>query len=202
MHTTGGGDDAGIIQCIEGDPLDPGSWQRKKLVPELLLKIRRLFVTCDVFTRYFFVAFSCLFRGPHLLGKQCLGVFRGFFVVFSWLFRGPHFGQILRVLALEKSSEKKYVALIGRRLSSCELVRLREFVFHKRIITFSPSRVPIKCAPAEAVMRRMVYPDKERHDEKLVWQRPAMLAAQLLIAYSSSESVKCRFSKCRFSAEL
>ena len=28
-----------------------------------------------------------------------------FFVVFSWLFRGPRFGQILRVLALEKSSE-------------------------------------------------------------------------------------------------
>ena len=39
------------------------------------------------------------------LEKQCLGVFRGFFVVFSWLFRGPHFGQILRVLALEESSD-------------------------------------------------------------------------------------------------
>ena len=30
-----------------------------------------------------------------------------FFVAFSWLFRGPHFGQILRVLALEKSSDPK-----------------------------------------------------------------------------------------------
>ena len=26
-----------------------------------------------------------------------------FFATFSWLFRGPHFGQILRVLAVEKS---------------------------------------------------------------------------------------------------
>ena len=44
---------------------------------------------------FLLVTFSWLFRG----------FFRGFFVVFSWLFRGPHFGQILRVLALEKSSE-------------------------------------------------------------------------------------------------
>ena len=52
---------------------------------------RRLFVTCDVFARYFFVAFS----GPSSAWKkQCLGVFRGFSVAFSWLFRGPHFGQI------------------------------------------------------------------------------------------------------------
>ena len=49
---------------------------------------RRLFVTCDVFTRYFFVAFS-------------------------WLFRGPHFGQILRVLALEKSSDLFFPVLLG-----------------------------------------------------------------------------------------
>ena len=39
------------------------------------------------------------------LEKQCLGLFRGFFVVFSWFFRGPCFGQILRVLALEQSSD-------------------------------------------------------------------------------------------------
>ena len=26
-------------------------------------------------------------------------------MVFSWLFRGPYFGQILRVLALEESSD-------------------------------------------------------------------------------------------------
>ena len=74
--------------------------------------IRRLFVTCGVFTRYFFVAFrgfSWLFRGPLLSRKTVFGpfslLFRGFFVAFSWLFRGPRFGQILRVLALEQSSE-------------------------------------------------------------------------------------------------
>ena len=71
--------------------------------------IRRLFVTCGVFTRYFFVAFSWFFRGFFValfcLEKQCSGLFRYFFVVFSWLFRGPRFGQILRVLALEQSSE-------------------------------------------------------------------------------------------------
>ena len=61
--------------------------------------IRRLFVTCDVFTRYFFVAFPWLFRGFFValicLEKQCLGVFRGFFVVFSWLFRGFFVALIL-----------------------------------------------------------------------------------------------------------
>ena len=50
------------------------------------------------FFRGFFVALFCL-------EKQCLGLSRGFFVVFSWLFRGPCFGQNLRVLALEQSSE-------------------------------------------------------------------------------------------------
>ena len=54
-----------------------------------LIIFRRLFVTCDVFARYFFVAFPwlfwCLFRAWK---KQCLGVFRGFFVVFLWLFCG------------------------------------------------------------------------------------------------------------------
>ena len=53
--------------------------------------------------RGFFVALICL-------EKQCLDVFRGFFVAFPWLFRGPHFGQMLRVLALEKSSEKEQPA--------------------------------------------------------------------------------------------
>ena len=49
-----------------------------------------------------FVAFSWLFRGPLLSIKQCSGLFRYFFVA---LFRGPRFGQILRVLALEQSSD-------------------------------------------------------------------------------------------------
>ena len=44
------------------------------------------------------MVFSWLFRGPHLPGKTVFGPF-------SWLFRGPRFGQILRVLALEKSSD-------------------------------------------------------------------------------------------------
>ena len=55
------------------------------------------------------MAFSWLFRGFFValfcLEKQCSGPFRYFFVVFSWLFRGPRFGQILRVLVLEQSSE-------------------------------------------------------------------------------------------------
>ena len=59
--------------------------------------------------RGFFVVFSWLFRGPLLSRKTVFGpfslLFRGFFVVFSWLFRGPRFGQILRVLALEQSSD-------------------------------------------------------------------------------------------------
>ena len=71
--------------------------------------IRRLFVTCCVFTRYFFVAFSWFFRGPLLSRKTVFGpfswLFHGFFVAFSWLFRGPCFGQNLRVLALEQSSD-------------------------------------------------------------------------------------------------
>ena len=84
--------------------------------------LRRLFVTCCVFTRYFFVAFSGFFRGFFValfcLEKQCSGLFRYFFLVFSWLFRGffrgPCFGQILRVLALEQSSEIQEV----RKMSS------------------------------------------------------------------------------------
>ena len=69
--------------------------------------IRRLFVTC-----YFFVAFPWLFRGPLPSRKTVFGpfswFFRGFFVVFSSLFRGPRFGQNLRVLALEQSSDLRY----------------------------------------------------------------------------------------------
>ena len=53
--------------------------------------VRRLFVTCDVFARYFFVAFSWLFRAFswHLSAwKNSVWVFfvafRGFSVAFSW----------------------------------------------------------------------------------------------------------------------
>ena len=54
------------------------------------------------------VGFGGFFVALISLEKQCLGLFRGFFVVFSWLFRGPHFGQNLRVLTLEKSSDLPY----------------------------------------------------------------------------------------------
>ena len=43
-----------------------------------------LFVSCDVFARYFFVAFPWLFRGPHLLGKTVFGPFSWLSVAFSW----------------------------------------------------------------------------------------------------------------------
>ena len=63
------------------------------------------------FFRGFFVALICL-------EKQCLGVFtRYFFVAFSWLFHGPHFGQILRVLALEESSDLGFAENCGPFLS-------------------------------------------------------------------------------------
>ena len=58
---------------------------------------------------FLLVTFLWLFRGPHLSRKTVFGpfslLFRGFFVAFSWLFRGPRFGQSLRVLALEQSSD-------------------------------------------------------------------------------------------------
>ena len=78
--------------------------RRVKLTPDLRsedfsLLVTFLLVTSSWLFHGFFVAIICL-------EKQCLGVFRGFFVAFPWLFRGPHFGQILRVLALEKSSDK------------------------------------------------------------------------------------------------
>ena len=61
------------------------------------------------------MVFSWLFRGPLLSRKTVFGpfslLFRGFFVAFSWLFRGPCFGQILRVLALEQSSEREQAIL-------------------------------------------------------------------------------------------
>ena len=63
---------------------------------------RYLWLFYSVLFRGFFVVFSWLFRGPLLSRKT---VFGPFFVTFSWLFRGPRFGQILRVLALEQSSD-------------------------------------------------------------------------------------------------
>ena len=47
----------------------------------LRVGLRRLLVTCGAFARYFFVAFSWLFRGPLLSRKTVFGPF-------SWLFCG------------------------------------------------------------------------------------------------------------------
>ena len=47
---------------------------------------RRLFVTCDIFARYFL----WLFRGFFPQKNRRFSVF---FVFFSWLFRGPRFGK-------------------------------------------------------------------------------------------------------------
>ena len=66
---------------------------------------RNLWRFYSLLFRGFFVVFSWLFVALFCLEKQCSGLFRYFFVVFSWLFRGPSCGQILRVLALEQSSE-------------------------------------------------------------------------------------------------
>ena len=49
---------------------------------------RRLFVTCGVFARYFFAAFSWLFCGPLLSRKTVFGPF-------SWLFRGFFVASVL-----------------------------------------------------------------------------------------------------------
>ena len=49
---------------------------------------RRLFVTCGVFTRDFFVAFPWLFRGPLLSRKTVFGPF-------SWFFRGFFVAPVL-----------------------------------------------------------------------------------------------------------
>ena len=58
-------------------------------------KVRRLFVTCDVFARYFFGPFPGFFVTLVCLEKQCSWLFRGFFVVLSWLFRGFFVALIL-----------------------------------------------------------------------------------------------------------
>ena len=52
--------------------------------------LRRLFVTCCVFTRYFFVVFSSLFRGPLLSRKT---VFEPFSLLFRGFFVAPALGK-------------------------------------------------------------------------------------------------------------
>ena len=78
---------------------------------------------------FLLVTFSWFFRGFFValfyLEKQCSGLFRYFFVVFSWLFRGPRFGQILRVLALEQSSDMHIGDLEDERDMSLLLFQLQ-----------------------------------------------------------------------------
>ena len=55
----------------------------------------RLFVTCGVFTRYFFVAFPWLFRGPLLSRNTVFGPFSWFFCgFFRGFFVPPVLGKI------------------------------------------------------------------------------------------------------------
>ena len=65
--------------------------QRKVISEDFSLLVTFLLVTFPWLFRGFFVALICLRKT--VFGR------------FSWLFRGPRFGQILRVLALEKSSD-------------------------------------------------------------------------------------------------
>ena len=64
-------------------------WNFDLFLAHWLRLFRRLFVTCGVFTRYFFVAFPWLFRGP-LLSRTVFGPFSwllcGFFVAFFFGF--------------------------------------------------------------------------------------------------------------------
>ena len=68
--------------------------QTKKFGFGFLFRARYLWRFCSLL----FVVFPWLFRGPLLFRKTVFGPF-------SWLFRGPRFGQNLRVLALEQSSD-------------------------------------------------------------------------------------------------
>ena len=98
---------------------------------------RYLWRFCSLLFRGFSVAFSW----PSCLEKQFSCLFRGFFVAFSWLFRGPRFGQNLRVLALEQSSDLKSSCR-----KSCCLVSNRHSIavadFGVLIADRSPSGAP------------------------------------------------------------
>ena len=69
---------------------------------------RRLFVTCGVFTRYLFVAFSWLFRGFFVdvfrLEKQCLGLFCGFFVAPGKIYAYSPWNSLLIFASLSSAS--------------------------------------------------------------------------------------------------
>ena len=83
-----------LLDQFSGNPLKTQNHITRKESEDFSLLVAFLLVT-----------FSWLFRGPLLSRKT---VFGPFFVTFSWFFRGPRFGQILRVLALEQSSERKH----------------------------------------------------------------------------------------------
>ena len=87
-----------LLKPLEWSPLSPMTralcatpWTDflKLEEPPPIANFRRLFVTCDVFTRGFFLAFCGFFRGffcgffcgPHLLEKNSVWTF---FVAFLW----------------------------------------------------------------------------------------------------------------------
>ena len=82
---------------------------------------------------------------------------------------------------------EKYIACIGRSLSSYDELPLSKAPFHKRIMRVAYGTVILE-APLSTVIRRMVYPDKEKDDRDLSYQRPALLAAQLLNGYSNPDA--------------
>ena len=78
--------------------------------------VRRLFVTCDVFTRHFFVAFPWLFRGPHMLRKTVFGRF-------SWLFRDYTYLSIISNCTARCSYRDRFYADFGKEFPSQTLGR-------------------------------------------------------------------------------
>ena len=55
----------------------------------------------------------------------------------------------------------KWAALIGRKLSSLERTTVTDCLFHKRKMRFEEDTIVLE-APLATVIRRMIYPDKEK----------------------------------------
>ena len=81
----------------------------------------------------------------------------------------------------------KWAALIGRKLSSLERTTVKDCLFHKRKMRFEEDTIVLE-APLATVIRRMIYPDKEKNLSDLDWQRPSLLTAQLLNGFSNPEA--------------
>ena len=92
--------------------------------------LRRLFVTCGVFARYFFVAFSWFFRGFFValfcLEKQCSGLFRYFFVapVLGKFYAYSPWNSLLIASVSESSSHNRAAAKIAGEPRNCRFLSL------------------------------------------------------------------------------